>query len=50
VTCHGAMLQLYMLSHRSERTRQPDAIVLDQETLLTVLTRSVWFRAKVTVL
>jgi hypothetical protein len=49
--CHGAVPQLHVLSHRSQRTRQPDAIVLsNQETLVTVLTRSVWFRAKVTVL
>ena len=49
VTCHGAIPQRHVLNHPSQRTRQPDAIVLsNQETLVTVLTRSVWFRARVT--
>ena len=49
--CHGAVPKLHVPSHRSQRTRQPDAIVLsNQETLVTVVTGSVWFRAKVTVL
>ena len=49
--CHGAVPKLHVPSHRSQRTRQPDAIVLsNQETLVTVLTRSVWFHARVTVL
>jgi len=34
VMCHGAVPKLHVPSHRSQRTRQPDAIVLsNQETL-----------------
>jgi hypothetical protein len=50
VMCHGALPQLHVLNHRSQWARRPDAIVLNQETLVTVLTRGVWFRVKVTVL
>ena len=40
-----------VLGHRSQRTRRTNEVVLRyQETLVTILTRSVWFSPQVTVL
>lgn len=53
--CECDVLQRYtllqVLGHRSQRTRRTNEVVLCyQKTLVTVLTRSVWFSPQVTVL